>query len=69
MTVSSFPNEAAYFGDRDGHTTAYAMDIDDAGFIYLSGTSTSARLGSVSSEEVWLHAKTHWRMTFESRPA
>lgn len=39
--IGTFPDEAAYFGDRDGDTTGYTIAVDSAGFIYLSGTSTS----------------------------
>eukprot|EP00347_Sterkiella_histriomuscorum_P021608 403333387 len=65
--INNFPLEAAYFGDRDGHVTGYTLAVDSAGFIYLSGTSDAARLGAVGTEKIWIYAKTHWRMTFESR--
>ncbi|CDW71340.1 ig family protein [Stylonychia lemnae] len=66
-SMSAFPLEAAYFGDRDGNTVGYSIAVDDLGFIYITGTTDSNRLGAVSSEIVWLYAKTHWRMTFEAR--
>jgi Beta-propeller repeat len=43
------------------------MDVDENGFIYITGVTDSARLGAVANEKVWLYAKTHWRLTFEGR--
>jgi hypothetical protein len=71
--LNTFPAEAAYFGDRDGHTTAYTIAVDDMGYIYISGTSNSGRNGAsslvpaVSNERIWIYAKTHFRLSFEMR--
>jgi len=71
--IGAFPAEAAYFGDRDGHTTAYTIAVDDMGFIYISGTSNSGRNGAAttvpatSTERIWIYAKTHWRLHYEAR--
>ena len=53
--MGTIPGEAAYFGDYRADTYGYTLDVDEYGFIYLSGTSSSKALGGASpSEKSWL---------------
>ena len=53
--MGTIPGEAAYFGDYRGDTYGYTLDVDEYGFIYLSGISFSRALGGgTPSEYSWL---------------
>ena len=72
MNINAFPDEAAYFGERDGDTIAYAISIDELGYIYISGTSNAVRNGATgtaptpSNEQIWIYARTHWELHYEA---
>lgn len=52
--LNNIPEAAAYFGDRDGHLTGFAMAVDEFGFIYLHGSSDSQLLAADGNEIVWI---------------
>ena len=57
---------ASFFGDKAGRTFGHTLAVDEYGFIYIHGTSTSPVFGGVANTvQSWIHVKTHWEMTYE----
>ncbi len=66
-SISSMPDTAAFFGDKNGKTFGQAIAVDEYGFVYVHGQSSSPAFGGIvaSSKYAWIHVKTHWELTHE----
>lgn len=64
-TLANIPHEAAYFGDETGDEIAQSIAIDEFGYIYIAGYSTSTDFGIAAGETALLYAKTHFTLTWE----
>jgi hypothetical protein len=71
ITIANYdniPEFAVNFGDKDGDLRAHALAVDEFGYIYVHGISDSPAFGGSTSgvgSWNWVHAKTHWEMTYE----
>ena len=59
------PEAAVYFGENRGHTYGNTIAVDEYGYIYVHGRSTSDVFRGSSGSNSWIHLKTHWDMTHE----
>ena len=63
--LNSIPEAAAYFGENKGDTIGQTLAVDEYGYIYVHGRSSSSVFRGSSGTNSWIHVKTHWEMTHE----
>ena len=63
--VDELPELAVTFGDMFGDILAKALTVDQYGYIYIHGVATTNTFGGTTDTTSWIHAKTHWEMTYE----
>jgi hypothetical protein len=65
--INTIPEGAVYFGDASSNTYGQTIAVDEYGYIYVHGSSSSPAFGGHHSNSrfSWLHVKTHWELTYE----
>jgi hypothetical protein len=59
------PRNAVFFGETDGDEYPTAIALDEFGFVYVAGTTTSPTLGVHTGDRGMLYVKTHWDLNVE----